>query len=95
VLEALGSVKSAAVEQARRTADGVASFVESRGVSALPAADLTRLVLSLSKNLGAGGWPLVLLARLFPDRFRVWEGDAGCCTRQSTCFPRLGAVCIA
>ncbi|KIY92985.1 hypothetical protein MNEG_14978 [Monoraphidium neglectum] len=55
VLEALGSVKSAAVEQARRTADGVASFVESRGVSALPAADLTRLVLSLSKNLGAGG----------------------------------------
>ncbi|KAI8470315.1 MAG: hypothetical protein J3K34DRAFT_521444 [Monoraphidium minutum] len=56
VAEALGSVKAAALERAKQASDAATSFVESQGIASLPAGDLTRLVLSLSKA-GGGSAP--------------------------------------
>lgn len=54
VVDALASVKLAAVERAKAAAGTVSSFVESQGISALPARDLTKILASMSTSYEGG-----------------------------------------
>lgn len=53
VVEALGSVKQAALDRARLAADSVTGFVERQGIGSLPAKDLTKILVAISSASAA------------------------------------------